>query len=144
MSIAPQPQRALCANCGEYKEVNEYKFCRRCDANLTPEQRLDRVHACAGNVVRATTALQSSIWELEHTLRTRLDKKPVIEIWAFEDAAKELQDLSPHGGDEDYIVILRNDDCSIAYQLEGGSFLGDDHWTKHEYGGEVIWIGAHA
>lgn len=71
-------------------------------------------------------------------------KRPLVEIWAFVDVAKDLQDLSPHGGDEDYVVIVRDDDCTIAWQLEGGRFLGNDHWTKHEYNGETVWIGAHA
>lgn len=70
--------------------------------------------------------------------------KPVIEIWTFEDVSKDIQDLSPHGGDEDYVVIVRDEDNPVVWRLEGGSFMGDDHWTKHEYNGEIIWIGAHA
>lgn len=71
-------------------------------------------------------------------------KKPVVEIWRFEDTPKALQNLSPHGGDEDYIVFVRDEGNPVVWQLEGGRFLGNDHWTRHEYDGEVIWIGAHA
>lgn len=47
-------------------------------------------------------------------------KKALIEIWAFEDAPQDLQALSPHGGDEDYVVIVRDDNNSVAWALEGG------------------------
>lgn len=70
--------------------------------------------------------------------------KPIVEIWYFDDAPQEWQDLSPHGGDEDYIVIMRDESNSIYYLLESGSFMGDDHWTRHEHDGLIIWIGAHA
>lgn len=97
-----------------------------------------------------TTPFESDIkkWAYDHYERVLEEaqalKRPVIEIWRFEDAPKDLQDLSPHGGDEDYVVIVRDEDNPAVWQLEGGRFLGDDHWTKHEHNGEIAWIGAHA
>lgn len=71
--------------------------------------------------------------------------KPIIEIWDFDTAPKELQDLSMCGGDEDYIVIVRGEVYNaVTFLLEGGGFLGLSHWDMYEYNGEQVWIGAHA
>ena len=97
-----------------------------------------------------TTPFESEIkgYAYDHHQQALADaqalKKPLVEIWAFEDAPKEMQDLSPHGGDEDYIVIVRDETNSVVYQMQGGRFLGVDHWTMHEYNGAQVWIGAHA
>jgi hypothetical protein len=82
--------------------------------------------------------------KMSHDQRIGIDLLPAVEIWRFEDTRHDLQDLSTHGGDEDWIVILRDEDCSVAYQLEGGRFMNIDHWSRHEYNGDIIWIGAHA
>jgi hypothetical protein len=72
-------------------------------------------------------------------------KKPLIEIWAFEDASKELRGLSRHGGDEDYIVIIRDESLrGILSDLESNVFLDTYSWHMHMHNGEQIWIGAHA
>jgi hypothetical protein len=69
---------------------------------------------------------------------------PIVEIWHFDTAPQELQDLSTHGGDEDYIVITRDENNSVYYLLEGGGFMSIDHWVMYEHNGEQVWIGAHA
>lgn len=97
-----------------------------------------------------TTPFESEIkgWAYDHHKQALEEaqalKKPVIEIWRFEDAPKEWRDLSQHGGDEDYIVVVRDESNSIVYQLEGEIFMGLHHWDRHEYNDDVFWIGAHA
>lgn len=72
-------------------------------------------------------------------------KKPVIEIWRFEDAPFELQALSTHGGDEDFVVIVRDESLrSILVDLESNMFLDVYFWDVHIHNGEQVWIGAHA
>jgi hypothetical protein len=43
------------------------------------------------------------------TLETRkrqIDDARAIKVWAFEDAPKELRDLSINGGDEDWLALI--------------------------------------
>jgi hypothetical protein len=48
-------------------------------------------------------------------------------IWRFQDAPAELQALSQHGGDEDY----------LAYVPSGGDFR-DFEWLERAWFGEII------
>lgn len=70
---------------------------------------------------------------------------PIL-VWPFEDAPKEYQDLSPHGGDEDWIALVpaRLVDSYIGW-LESGSSFGCCDVSKHPLpNGDVAHIGAHA
>lgn len=73
-------------------------------------------------------------------------KQALIEIWRFDDAPQEWRELSQHGGDEDYIVLM-------------DTLLADTSWigevvvervtvcNRERYdlpGGQTIFITAHA
>lgn len=71
-----------------------------------------------------------------------------IRVWRFEDAPQELRDLSPHGGDEDWIALIppRLADAWIGW-LESGSSFGYGSVSEHshpELPGYVVKIGAHS
>ena len=69
-------------------------------------------------------------------------------IWAFHNAPKELQDLSRHGGDEDYIAVRRKSEWENHYI----PFFDDEsfHWfgcssiSRHDKDEFEIRIGAHS
>lgn len=69
-----------------------------------------------------------------------------IKVYRFEDAPKELQDLSTNGGDEDWIAIVPHNmkDDDILW-LEAGTPFGcccvDEYWLEN---GNKIYIGSHA
>lgn len=69
---------------------------------------------------------------------------PLVEIWDFESAPQEWKDLSKHGGDEDYIVVVRDGFDGLPLEEERSDFLNRYFWEKHEYNGLEIWIGAHS
>lgn len=100
-----------------------------------------------------------------------LTEKDVVLFWPYDTAPRELQDLSPHGGDEDWIVICspKMEDDSLVFRecgyMSSDERMGDDGeeiWTsrweprngdnsigscstsRHEYEGLIIFIGAHA
>lgn len=65
-----------------------------------------------------------------------------IIVWRFYDAPKEYQDLSPHGGDEDWIAFFPKkyyDENGIPFWTRK---LGDN--SEHGVEDGVILIGAHA
>jgi hypothetical protein len=85
--------------------------------------------------------------------------KPLFEIWNFYDAPEELRNLSSNGGDEDYIIIVRDpdfdggearDDEGDRYTRGFGYFPFEDgflsRWFSEriEHNGEVIWIMSHS
>lgn len=68
-----------------------------------------------------------------------------IKVWRWEDAPEEFKELSPHGGDEDWVALvpayLKNE---IIGWLEYGSF-GCCDISKHGLpDGNEVRIGAHA
>jgi len=68
-----------------------------------------------------------------------------IMVWRFYDAPKEFQDLSGHGGDEDWLAFVPNasGDEWIGW-LESGSSFGVSEVTRHPVHGGIVYIGAHA
>jgi len=69
-----------------------------------------------------------------------------IIIWPFEDAPETLQNMSPHGGDEDWVAlipaVLKN--TGLSWMEEGTSF-GCCRVSEHELpNGDQVRIGAHA
>jgi hypothetical protein len=70
----------------------------------------------------------------------------MIRVWRFEDAPQEYRDLSPHGGDEDWLAVVpwsMKDDW-IPW-LEGGGPFGVCDVSRHELDEtEIVYIGAHA
>ena len=67
-----------------------------------------------------------------------------IIIWEWKDAPGELRCLSPHGGDEDYVALLRKDMYPPSW-LESGTTFGSCDVSSHCYeDGRTVLIGAHA
>lgn len=68
-----------------------------------------------------------------------------IIVWPFDDAPQSYRDLSPHGGDEDWLAFVPTAlvDAWIGWMEEGTAF-GCAGVTQHEVEGGVIRIGAHA
>jgi len=64
-----------------------------------------------------------------------------IKIWRFEDAPKEYQDLSEHGGDEDYIAYIPKDLDDSFWWIEDKLANSVD---RYEFDTYIIYIGAHA
>lgn len=69
-----------------------------------------------------------------------------ILVWRFHDAPSELQALSSHGGDEDWLALVPEEMSGewIPW-LEHGSF-GVCDISKHTVPGtgDVVYIGAHS
>lgn len=68
-----------------------------------------------------------------------------IMVWKFHDAPKELQSLSNHGGDEDWLALVPPYLAGAWIPwIDGGSF-GVCDVSEHELpDGSVVFIGAHA
>ena len=76
-----------------------------------------------------------------------LDRSKVILVWRFQDAPLELQRLSTHGGDEDWIAFVPNmilEEEGIIWWLEPGTPFGRYKVSEHELEDGVVFIGAHA
>ncbi len=68
-----------------------------------------------------------------------------ITVWPFQEAPQEYRDLSPHGGDEDWLALLPagyKDKTPIW--LEIGPFGACDTSMHELPDGRIIAIGAHA
>jgi hypothetical protein len=69
---------------------------------------------------------------------------PIL-VWRFQDAPKEYRDLSPHGGDEDWLALVP---VEMAYEwigwMDGGAFGCCDVSEHLLKDGRVVRIGAHA
>lgn len=73
-------------------------------------------------------------------------KTAPIMVWRFEEAPQELQALSPHGGDEDWLAIVPKfmADAWIPW-LDSGSSFGVCDVSQHELeDGSIVFIGAHS
>jgi hypothetical protein len=70
--------------------------------------------------------------------------RPIL-VWSFCDAPKEYQDLSPHGGDEDWLALVPDhmDGDYIGWLESGGSF-GCCDVSRHKVEAGTVFIGAHA
>lgn len=71
-----------------------------------------------------------------------------ISVWRYDDAPKWMRDLSPHGGDEDWIAHVpachRPEDDAIRW-LDSGTAFGVCDVSRHpQSDGSCIYIGAHA
>lgn len=70
-----------------------------------------------------------------------------IRIWRFSDAPEELQQLSEHGGDEDWLALIppKLADEYIGW-MESGTAFGCFQVSEHQHPelpGYLIRIGAH-
>lgn len=67
-----------------------------------------------------------------------------IHVWRFHDAPEELQALSPHGGDEDWLALVPATVTGYIGWLDYGPFgiceISRHPWTH----GATVYIGAHA
>jgi len=72
-----------------------------------------------------------------------------IMVWRFEDAPVVYQDLSPHGGDEDWVAFIpqgfikKHGDYVSWCDPENGPF-GVCHISEHQVTNGIVRIGAHA
>lgn len=64
-------------------------------------------------------------------------------VWPFHDAPQVYKDLSPHGGDEDWIAFVPDGQHDKNPPWAWGGF-GISEVSEHEVGGGIILIGAHA
>jgi hypothetical protein len=68
-----------------------------------------------------------------------------MKIWPFHKAPQEYRDLSPHGGDEDWIAYVPASWGDIPFFIEEGSRFGCCDVSQHRLpDGAIIAIGAHA
>ena len=74
--------------------------------------------------------------------------KKTIKVWVFEDAPTELQALSQHGGDEDWLVLVPavlDKDWERWEPLWLSKTDTCDAPSRHTLdNGDVVYIGAHA
>lgn len=69
-----------------------------------------------------------------------------IKIWRFHEAPVELKELSSHGGDEDWLVMIPPDwgDEPPAFLEQSRSFGPCDVSEHQHWSGATILIAAHA
>jgi hypothetical protein len=69
-----------------------------------------------------------------------------ITVWSFYDAPYDLQALSPHGGDEDWLAEVPPQFDYVSW-MESGSHFGCCDVSTHPHPTKMGWtvrIGAHA
>lgn len=68
-----------------------------------------------------------------------------IQVWQYHDAPEYLRQLSPHGGDEDWLAVVAPEYADVWIPwLERGSF-GVCGISRHDMPtGETVYIGAHS
>jgi hypothetical protein len=71
-----------------------------------------------------------------------------ILVWPFYDAPKEFRDLSPHGGDEDWLAFvphaIANDESIYLDWMSIGTPFGVCDVSQHDVEDGRVYIGAHA
>ena len=74
-----------------------------------------------------------------------MNEERMIKVWRFYDAPVEYQELSPHGGDEDWLAFIPE---KLAQQwigwIDGGTAFGCSDVSCHTVPGGEVRIGAHA
>ncbi len=73
-----------------------------------------------------------------------MDETDVIKVWPFHLAPKELQGLSGHGGDEDWLALLPPGVDHPLWAESGTSFGRCDVSSHKLLNGYTVLIGAHA
>ncbi len=68
-----------------------------------------------------------------------------ISVWPWEYAPNYFRELSPHGGDEDWVAFVPAilEDYDIEWLRSGGPF-GVCDVTEHKVADGTVYIGAHA
>lgn len=79
----------------------------------------------------------------EHTPEPTWMTDKTILVWRFHEAPTELQRLSPHGGDEDWLAWVPDTTKGYIGWLDYGPF-GVCDISRHPYRGGVVYIGAHS
>ena len=84
-------------------------------------------------------------WRFMGPLVPSMEKQEkAILVWEWWDAPGELQALSDHGGDEDWVALVPKSVGIPSWAHEGSSF-GCCSVSEHEYeDGRLVLIGAHA
>lgn len=79
-----------------------------------------------------------------------MNEENMIRVWRFEDAPPQLQSLSEHGGDEDWLAVVPiefDGRTDMDWLLRNGiGCFGVCETSRHELpmSGRVVYIGAHA
>lgn len=69
----------------------------------------------------------------------------MISVWRFDDAPLEYQELSPHGGDEDWVAFIPEDEIMPYLSwAESGTPFGYCDVSIHRVDNGEVRIGAHA
>jgi len=64
-------------------------------------------------------------------------------VWEWENAPQEFRNLSPHGGDEDWVALVPDNIVNPSWAEDGTPF-GCCDVSEHELGGARVLVGAHA
>lgn len=80
--------------------------------------------------------------ESDATAAASTSTEIMIRLWPFDNAPQKYRDLSPHGGDEDWIMFVPDELRFDTYRLE--SAIGIFDTSEHKIDGATIFIGAHS
>ena len=70
---------------------------------------------------------------------------PAAQLWMFHDAPRELRDLSSHGGDEDWVLLVPKSMDASCYMDSIAAAIGVCGTSRDVLpNGDVVYIGAHA
>ena len=123
------------------------KQCRYCDTTgklaferISYSERRVVCDACRhlGPCIRGSQEQAWAAWTRE--------QEEAIRVWRFYNAPQKYQQLSDHGGDEDWIALVPKgmDPDAINWAWEGTAFGRCDVQRIDLPTGEVVLIGAHA
>jgi hypothetical protein len=69
----------------------------------------------------------------------------LLRVWSFYDAPAALRDLSEHGGDEDWVLLIPPQYSRYVSWAEGGQRFGPCDVSEHQLpNGWEVRIGAHS
>jgi len=77
------------------------------------------------------------------------DESRLIKLWRYEDAPEEYQNLSPHGGDEDWLMyvpslMVKEYGVEIELLVDRGRLGVSDLYCHILRDGSRVYVGAHA
>ena len=146
-SDAPPPRHASGCVEGEYVEDGRVR-----SAPIVQYHYCDERGSLWGY---PTGSIREGSWKVHHPtfhrwryvgprVPTKTQQGNTILVWRFHEAPGELRALSEHGGDEDWLALLPNDD--IPYWMECGTAFGSAGITSQQLPDDdrVLVIGAHA
>jgi len=75
-----------------------------------------------------------------------MSARPVIRIWPWRYAPQKYRQLSPHGGDEDWVAFVPQELYGFDYRswMGPGTAFGWARVSEHRLPHGTVYIGAHA